>query len=114
MRDMLLGRPPRDFDVASGLGTDALMQVFGTKARALQNPVGTVSVTAHVPHSIGHWNVEVTPLRNWRTEDCTRENLWDTNLCRCCLLLPPTFLLLLLECTVTTAIARLHVVHCAF
>jgi tRNA nucleotidyltransferase (CCA-adding enzyme) len=62
VRDLLIGRPPGDFDVATSAHPDATMRLFGTRyaiPTGLQH--GTVTVLAGDPPN--HRHVEVTTFR---------------------------------------------------
>ena len=62
MRDLLLGRPPQDFDVATSAHPDEVLRLFGARyaiPTGLQH--GTVTVLAGSPPSQRH--VEVTTFR---------------------------------------------------
>lgn len=63
VRDMLLGRPPTDFDVATSARPEEVMRLFGARyaiPTGLQH--GTVTVLAGEPPR--RWHVEVTTYRS--------------------------------------------------
>lgn len=74
VRDILLGIVPHDFDIAAGLGTHELLQLF-PQSEQTRNPVGTVAVEE------AGTRLEVTPLRRFGAAPSS--SLWAVNLARC-------------------------------
>ena len=79
VRDILLGTMPADFDVAAGLGSQAITNLFPEKARGvLPNRLGTVQV------EFKGAKVEVTPLRGYgRVRMAAKEPFDFVNVGRC-------------------------------
>jgi tRNA nucleotidyltransferase/poly(A) polymerase len=76
VRDLLLGRVPRDVDVVAAAGTRELLALF-PGGRVMQNGYGTVEVAAAGPRSAA---VQVTPLRQFGAAPAG--SFWDVNLGR--------------------------------
>jgi tRNA nucleotidyltransferase/poly(A) polymerase len=74
VRDILMGDAPADFDLAVGIGTLDILELFPGSVQS-RNVFGTVAVT---------WDgvrLELTPLRNF---GATRQDspFWEVNLGR--------------------------------
>jgi poly(A) polymerase len=73
VRDILMGVLPKDFDLAVGLGTEQLLDLF-PDARQSRNQFGTVVLT------IGAVRLEITPLRAFGA--APKDTFWEVNLGR--------------------------------
>jgi hypothetical protein len=74
VRDVILGAVPHDFDIAAGLGTHELLELFPGSEQS-RNRVGTVIVTE------ASTRLEITPLRSFG--HAPSNSLWWVNLARC-------------------------------
>jgi Poly A polymerase head domain len=98
VRDLLLGLEPTDYDIAAGLGTGKLLQLF-PEGRQMRNNVGTVEVVLPSGQKF-----EITPLRNFGPAQ--QRHFWTINRARCAMLMPAWSAL-------QASCMRMHVHACA-